>query len=144
MNKSIIERVKALNLPQGEYVVVGGVMEALGIRKNKDVDVVCIDSLFQKLKKEGKYKVCNCADCEEARKKDGKEILKSDGVDIISRYSYRDTYYCPTEKFIETAQMIEGLSFVSLHELKKWKLACAREKDLSDVILIDNYLKTHA
>ncbi|TAK56972.1 hypothetical protein EPO17_03230 [Patescibacteria group bacterium] len=144
LNIDIFERVRALHMPLGQYVVVGGVMEALGIRKNKDVDVVCTDLLFQKLKKEGKYKLCDCADCENIRNKDDKEILKGEGVDIISAYSYRDLYYCSTEKLIETAQIIEGLPFVSLVELKKWKLACAREKDLNDVTLIDEYLKSHA
>ncbi|HTK33185.1 MAG TPA: hypothetical protein VL335_01410 [Candidatus Paceibacterota bacterium] len=143
MTQSIFDKVRALNLPLGKYVVVGGVMEALGIRKNNDVDVVVTKDLFNKLKAASLYKTCDCTECEEIRLKDDKEILKGDGVDIISKYSFRDLYYCPTETLIEKANIIEGLPFVSLDELRKWKSACAREKDLADIKLIDGYLSTH-
>jgi len=44
---NIFERVKKLNLPLGEYVVIGGgILEALGIRNTNDVDIIVVPKLF--------------------------------------------------------------------------------------------------
>ncbi|MEX0651862.1 MAG: hypothetical protein WD509_00220 [Candidatus Paceibacterota bacterium] len=44
---NIFERVKRLNFPFGEYVVVGGgVMEAYGLRNAGDLDIVVGSALF--------------------------------------------------------------------------------------------------
>ena len=53
---NIIERVKKLNFPQDEYVVVGGVMEVFGIRSARDVDIVASKKLFKELSKDETWK----------------------------------------------------------------------------------------
>ncbi len=48
-----IKRVKKLNLPTNEYVVIGsGLLDVLGIRKAVDIDIVASRQLFKKLQKE--------------------------------------------------------------------------------------------
>lgn len=51
---NIFDHVKSLNLPFGEYVVIGsGVMSAHGIRQHKDVDLLVTPALYETLKKDG-------------------------------------------------------------------------------------------
>jgi len=49
--------------------------------------------------------------------------------------------YTPTlEQLLASAEVIEGTPFASLDEVRKWKAASGREKDLADIKLIDAYL----
>jgi len=65
---NIIERVKKLNFPFGEYVIIGGgVLDALGIRATNDVDAAVTQKLFKELRATGEWE-------EEA--KHGKIFLK--------------------------------------------------------------------
>lgn len=145
VKKTIAERVKELNLPFGEYVVVGGAMEAFGIRKANDIDVVVSEDLFNELVQKGEkgddYRVCNCEDCEEIRQTGSKKrIIKREGVEIISEYSWKNAYRADTDTLIKNAHVIEGVPFVQLEELLKWKKAANREKDKKDVVLIEQFL----
>jgi hypothetical protein len=52
----IIEKVKALNLPSKQFVVMGGaVLELKGIRKAQDIDIIVTKTLFEELKKDTKW-----------------------------------------------------------------------------------------
>ncbi|OGI95457.1 hypothetical protein A2917_02770 [Candidatus Nomurabacteria bacterium RIFCSPLOWO2_01_FULL_42_17] len=137
--KTIFERVKKLNFPIGKYVVVGGVMEAHGIRKAVDVDFIVTKELFDDLLKQGWVpKPCRPGDI---GKEGEKRKLRKDDISIISEYSWLDKYFAKTEDLIANADIIDGIPFISLSELLKWKKACGREKDLIDIELIENYLK---
>ena len=46
------------------------------------------------------------------------------------------------QEIIETADMVEGIPFISLEQLKIFKEVYGREKDRKDVELIDKYLKS--
>ncbi|MFA5841907.1 MAG: hypothetical protein WC835_03050 [Candidatus Paceibacterota bacterium] len=47
-NMNIAQRVKKLNFPIGEYVVVGsGLLDALGLRKANDIDVAITQKLLK-------------------------------------------------------------------------------------------------
>lgn len=124
----ISKRIKELNLPLGKYVVVGGAMEAMGIRKANDIDVVVTKDLFDELIRKG-WKVHE------------NRMLKSEGVDVFPDYSWRDKYVANTEELIENANVIDGVPYVQLEELLKWKKAAARSKDLKDVELIESFLR---
>jgi|SRR3989344_6787432 len=136
----ISERVKQLNLPLGHYVVVGGAMEAFGIRKANDLDIVVTKKLFQDLINQG-WAVCDCDKCKEMiRLGDTKRILKKPGVDIISEYTWQDKFRAETDDLIKNAVVINSVPFVKLETLLEWKKAAAREKDLKDIELIKTYL----
>ena len=60
---TISDRVKALGFPLGQYVVVGGAMEAFGIRPANDLDVVVTEDLFAELMRKG-WKLCECEKCQ--------------------------------------------------------------------------------
>lgn len=140
-NRTISERVKILNLPLGKYVVVGGAMEAHGIRPANDIDIVVTEDLFEELIRKG-WRVCECEKCRDRWKRGSQErILKSDGVDILSEYTWEDKYHADTGELIRDAEIIGGVPYVQLGELLKWKKAANREKDQKDVKLIEKFLQ---
>ncbi|MDO8594779.1 MAG: hypothetical protein Q7R93_04695 [bacterium] len=131
---NIIEKAKELNFPPGEYVIVGsGPLEALGIRQASDIDVAVLPELFERLRVTGEWK-------EEERY--GKTFLKREKVDIIPKLSWSE-YPTTTEEAIASAIVIDGIYFMNLDELRKFKTALGREKDFADIALIDAYQQKH-
>ena len=52
----IIERVKKLRLPFGQYVVIGsGTLDALGIRRAVDIDIAVLSELHAALRATGEW-----------------------------------------------------------------------------------------
>jgi hypothetical protein len=135
----ISDKVRALGLPIGKYVVVGGAMEAFGIRKAKDLDIVVTEDLFMELMQKG-WKLCECEKCQAGWQRGSTDrILKGNGVDILSEYSCDDRYFAETDWLIKNATLIDGVPYIQLEELVKWKKASGREKDLRDIILIEEF-----
>ncbi len=130
----IFTRVKTLNLPFGQYVVVGsGTLEALGIRPAHDLDIAVTRELFGNLREDGSW-------MEEKRYE--KTFLVKPGIDIIPQLSW-DAYPTTTAEAIASALVIAGIPFMNLEELKRFKKALGREKDMADIILIEEYEKHH-
>lgn len=128
---TIFERAQKLNLPLGEYVVIGaGILEALGLRETNDIDVIVMPHLLEKLRESGKYK-------EEARW--GKLFLVGDNIDIGSKLEW-ENYSTTIEEAINIATIINGVPFLNLEETIKFKKAMGREKDFKDIELINEYL----
>jgi inorganic pyrophosphatase len=129
-SSNIFSRVKALDLPFGEYVVVSsGTLEALGIRPARDVDIAVTPRLFEKLRADGGW-------TEEEHH--GKVFLSKPGADIIRQLSW-DAYPTTNEEAIASALIIDNIPFMNLAELKRFKQALAREKDFADIKLIEAY-----
>lgn len=127
----ILKKIKSLHFPLGEYVVIGsGTMAVLGIREASDVDISVTKRLHSTLRSTGEWE-------EEIRY--GKVFLKKDNIEINPALNW-DTYQTTTEKAINSALIVDGVPFLNLEELKKFKTALGREKDLVDVALIDQYL----
>ena len=134
---NIFEDVKKLNLPLGEYVVVGsGPMAARGIREYKDIDVLVTENLYKKLLNQGWKKV-------EINGVNGKfDVLKNGKFEVDKRL-WCANYKPDTNQIIKNADLINGVSFMTLLELIKFKTALGREKDLKDIELIKNHLKEY-
>ncbi|MFB6212754.1 MAG: hypothetical protein ABEI53_03005 [Candidatus Magasanikbacteria bacterium] len=126
---NIFEKVKNLNLPEGEYVVVGsGVLGALGLREVNDIDILVSERLLKKFRnKEGWG--------EERKFEEDKLFLNKDGIDIFSQLSWED-YSTTREEAIETARIINGVPFLNIEETIKFKEALGREKDKKDIELL--------
>lgn len=55
---NIIEKVKQLNLPQGQYVVFGsGPLMIHGIRESHDIDLLVTPALYKKLEADSTWQV---------------------------------------------------------------------------------------
>jgi len=127
---NIIQKIKELNLPQDKYVVVGsGILDVLGIRKAGDIDIAVTSDLHQKLRETGKWN---------EEQKYGKIYLKKDVFEIIPQLNW-DKYETTTEEAIASALIIDGIPFMNLDELIKFKTALGREKDFKDIELIKKY-----
>jgi hypothetical protein len=130
--QQIIEKVKALGLPEDEYVVFGSCPMALaGIREAQDIDMLVSPALFKKLAQDGWQPLQKAA----------KDIPLTFG-DFEAHANWDFSSYAPTlEQLLATAQVVEGVPFAALAEVRKWKASSGRPKDLVDVALIDNYLQ---
>lgn len=131
---NIIDKVKALNLPLGEYVVAGGgILEALGIRETNDIDLAVTPYLHKKLRETGEW---------EEEEKYGKIFLKQEKIDVIPQLDWEE-YNTTTKDAIGTATIIDGIPFMNLDELCKFKTALGRDKDFKDIELIREYQKNN-
>ena len=129
--EKLLNKFKKLNLPDGDYVIYGsGPLGIRGIRKIHDLDVVVKDSLYLKLIK--KYKKFE-------RKDKEKRFIKLGKIEIIPASS---SLIKNIEEIIKRADIINGLRFVKLEDLIRWKKKMGRPKDFKDIKLIKNYLKT--
>ena len=132
---AVIGRVKALGLPQGSFVAIGsGILAALGIRQTGDIDLVVDDATYQALAYSGEWT--------EGKTDHGMCLVSADGVVEV----WRDWNPAPSgdwsaEELLRDAVVIDGVAFVSLERVRRWKQWRGREKDLRDVALIDAYRK---
>jgi hypothetical protein len=131
---NIIGKIKELNLPKDQYVVIGsGVMDILGIRRANDIDLSVTKELHQKLRETGEW---------EEYENYGKIFLKKDVFEINGELNW-DKYKTTTEEVIKTAFLIDGIPFMNIEELIKFKMASGREKDFKDIELIKEYIKNN-
>ena len=126
-----ISKVKALNLPEGHYMITGSaILEILGIRKAKDIDILVSPELFVELEsKRGwvrniKYPTTIDNLEHTAGAKQSLDFMKEN-------YSLRDV--------LAKATIIDKIPFMGLEMLLNAKKQLGREKDLNDIKLIEYY-----
>ena len=128
---NIITEVKKLDLPLGQYVVIGsGIMAQLGLREANDVDIAVTANLYAKLRASHEW---------EEEERYGKIFLKKDVVEINPRLDW-ESYSTTAEEAIASATIFDGVPFMNLNELLTFKRALGREKDLRDVVVLEEYL----
>lgn len=116
--QSLIQRVKELSFPDGEYwVVAGGAMVMHGFRpQTHDIDLGC-SSLFADILERQGYPTTLCDD-------GTRKIRYSDDVEIF-------------ENWLEgEVEMVGSVPVVSADGLIRMKSKLGREKDLADIELI--------
>ena len=130
--EEIISNVKTLNLPPNSYIVFGSCPLAIaGLRKAKDIDLLVSRKVFEKLKRDG---------WQEMRKSPNDKPLVLGVFEAHKNWNFSS--YSPTLKhLLASATVIDGIPFASLEEVKKWKKASGRPKDLADIELINKYKK---
>jgi len=127
----IITEVKKLDLPLGQYVVIGsGIMAQLGLREANDVDIAVTPDLYATLRASGEW---------DEEERYGKIFLKKDAVEINPRLDW-ERYATTTEEAIASATIIDGVPFINLNELVMFKRALGRAKDLADIVIIEEHL----
>lgn len=130
---SIFQKLNRLNLPKGEYVVcAGSALEAYGIRKSRDIDLAVTKDIYQKLKNRG---------WQEITEPNGFKALKKGNFSAAINFNCGG-YQTPTKRLIETARDINGILFMSLKEIVKFKQSRATKKDKRDLKLIQKYLQS--
>lgn len=123
MNRNdIIVRLKQLNMDPSEYwLITGGAMVLYGLREvTHDIDLGCTTKLADELATRG-YSV--------TLQDDGtRKILIGEDVEIFENWLY------------DRVIALDGIPVISLDGLIAMKKALGREKDLTDIRLIEEYL----
>jgi len=130
----VFKKLTELNLPLGQYVVVGGAMAAHGIRPAHDLDILVTPILYEQLLNAG-YQQCKCEQCVRT----SRLLLKKDNVDILPNFML-GKYIGDTNKLIKQADIVNGFPFIKLKEFIKFKKELGRPKDLKDIQLMQDYL----
>ncbi len=129
--QNIFERMGRLGLKKDTYVIIGGaVLEALNLRHTNDIDVVVCDETYRHYR-DDKYWT-------EFVQDNGKRVLTHDGYNLM--HSWMGRSY---NRLARNAFEIRGVSFMGIADLIESKRHLARRKDLSDITLLENYLRSH-
>ncbi|HWY79319.1 MAG TPA: hypothetical protein VNW29_03085 [Candidatus Sulfotelmatobacter sp.] len=128
----VIAKIKGLNLPKGQYIIYGATPLAVyEIREARDIDMFVMSELYKALEAKGWKKVY---------KGPKDEPVTSDIFEAHNTWDFSP--YAPTfNELLSRAIEYEGIMFASLEDVRKWKEASGRPKDLIDLQLIDDYLK---
>jgi SulP family sulfate permease len=130
-HRSVVERIKGLGLSTEEYVVIGGaVLDALHLRNTSDIDLVVSDEVYRHFRDARHWK--------EYVQDNGKRILSHDGYNLMHTWLGRSL-----RSLSRNARMIDGVRFMSLEKLIEHKHHLSRRKDMSDIALLRDYLRTH-
>ncbi len=126
----LLERLRGLNLPSDQFALFSsGPMAVRGLREPGDLDVLVSKNLWDKLSQ--KYSV-------EESWHGGKIRAIAEEIDAY------DATAAPisAEELIERADIIDGVRYVKLEDVVAAKKIEAREKDLRDIEIIEEYLKS--
>lgn len=130
--EELITKVKSLHLPKGQYIVYGAAPLAVyGIREARDIDMYVSPELYKDLEAKGWKKV-------QKGEKDEPVVFE----DFEAHPTWDFSPYAPTlEELLSRATEYEGIDFASLEDVRKWKEASGRPKDLVDLKLIDDFIE---
>lgn len=131
------ERVKDLGLPLDQLIVIGsGILNQLGIRQSADIDVATNREALEEIARSDDW----------ARKLDKNQrqyLVKCDGsVEIWDGWEI-DGRVVEYDELLDHAVEYDGVKFVNLDFLRRWKNWRGREKDIQDMRLIDEWREKH-
>ena len=130
-----IENLKNLSLPKSDFIVVSsGSLAIRGIRDAKDIDVIVTPFLWSELAR--KHPVTK-NDWGISRIELGSSIEILNPEESI----FGNSKVVPVEEIFSQADESSGVRFMNLEHLRKIKQSLAREVDLHDIGLIDEYMK---
>lgn len=132
----MIEEFKKLGLPADKYVITGStVLELHGIRKArfKDLDFIGMPDVFKELRRR-KWKTKRFFIGWPFRK-----AVEHEGMECYSNMKLR-SYRPETADIIRRADVINGISYMSLEDMAAFKAVLGREKDLNDIRLIREHI----
>ena len=123
---NVAEKLKEINLPDGSFVIVGsGILGALGIRESRDIDLIVSEEVYAQLDADGwDHDIWG----------DQQTVLKKDVFDL-GKYWGSETL----ADLLKNAQYVDGLPYLSLDNVYKWKKSLGRKKDIIDLKLIEAY-----
>lgn len=107
-------------------------MAAVGIREANDIDMLVSPEVYESLKKAGWRQI---------HKGPSDTPLTHDVFEAHDNWEFSP--YSPTlEVLLGSAMEVDGVTFASLAEVRKWKAGSGGLKHLADVKLIDEYLES--
>ena len=137
MSQTFAERVKELGLPLDQIIIIGsGILDQLGIRQSADIDVATNREVLEEIARSDGW-------VEKLDKNQRQYLVKHDGsVEIWDGWEI-DGRIIEYDKLLDYAVEYDGVEFVNLDFLRRWKNWRGREKDIQDVRLIDEWRAKH-
>lgn len=134
MSEIFADRVKALNLPLDQIIVIGsGILDQLGIRPASDIDLAVSSDLMKKLSEESSDWIKKFDDNQRFY------FVKSDGsAEVWDGWEF-DGQVVSYDDLLDCVVEYDGVRFVNLEFLSRWKKWRSLEKDTQDVKLIDEW-----
>lgn len=130
--KTLLKNLTRLGFPKDQFVIVGsGPLGVRNLRESKDLDILVSDQFWNQIMQ--KYPIKNEYGIDKI------EVGKD--IEILGEGSaFRDSDVASTNEIIETADVIDGIRYINLDLLKKFKKKMGRAKDIQDIELINQYL----
>lgn len=134
MSETFADKVKALNLPLDQIIVIGsGILDQLGIRPASDIDLAVSSDLMKKLSEESSDWIKKFDDNQRFY------FVKDDGsAEVWDGWEFNGQVVSYGELLSQLVEY-DDVRFVDLKFLRKWKSWRGREKDVRDVELIDEW-----
>ena len=129
--------LRETGLPLEDTIVIGsGILDKLGIREAHDIDVVVAPGVFAKLAGNAAF-----------TKKSNAQGDYYEGPYELEVWEYwanptsgEPVYY---NDLLEHTILIDSVRYVTLLYVREWKQAKGRPKDSQDILLIDEYIRSH-
>lgn len=132
INQRKFEELKSINLPAGNLAVFGsGPMCVRGLRECQDLDVIVTEKVFNEYLQNLDW---------ELKEHNNSKYLKNKNLEIElwKNWALGDWNI---QELIKDSEVINGIPFVKLEYVLKWKKINNLEKDLKDIKIIEDYLK---
>ncbi|MEI7741769.1 MAG: hypothetical protein WCJ29_04650 [bacterium] len=126
----LIDKLRALELPPEDFAIFGsGPMWAHGLHEMHDLDVLARGEAWKKAKANGTLQKAIVS---------GEKVDFADG--LIEVFDTWGPGEWNVDELIDTAEEFDGIKFVKLANVLKWKRLMGREKDADHVKLIEQYM----
>ena len=128
----LLKELDNLDLPNNQYAITAsGTLAVRGIRDSKDMDIIVTEELWERIA--SKYEV----------RKERFSMFSIGNIQVLGNGSnFTNPALKSTREQIENADVIDGRRYVKLETVKKFKKDLGRDKDIRDIDLIDEYLKS--
>lgn len=132
---TVLGELEKLALPKGSFMVMGsGILDALGIRKSHDIDLVVNDEVYETLLADGwNKKVAS----------DGHQGIESGLIEAYNDWTDSDLLVKKVPELLVDAEWVNGVPFNSLAKLSLYKARRGQQKDFADLVLIHEYINAH-
>jgi hypothetical protein len=126
---NLLSQLNKLDLPPDSFALFGSApMAVRGIRESKDLDVIIRMATWRKLAQK------------HPPQSQKPHCIKIGDLELFNNW---EPWFKNSDELIDTADVIDGIRYVKLDYVIRWKKAMGREKDLKDIQLIEQYLKNH-
>ena len=134
MSETFADKVKALNLPLDQIIVIGsGILDQLEIRPAVDIDLAVSSDLMKKLSEESSDWIKKFDDNQRFY------FIKDDGsAEVWDGWEF-DGQVVSYDGLLDYVVEYDGVRFVNLEFLSRCKKWRSLEKDTQDVKLIDEW-----
>jgi hypothetical protein len=135
-NSDFKNKLATLGLNARNSVVIGsGILDALGMRKSNDIDVVVDETMYAQLKESDRF---------QEKQHYGRSVLVDDSFEINTYWGVLGKHQTLRD-LAEQSVIIDEVRYITLDFLlavkKSWlQDDDVRQKDIDDVELIENYL----